>query len=392
MSHQLISLSSDLKQLRDEGYEIEVNSGYLIIHHIPYVNRNQEIKYGKLISELTLNSNTQTAVPSTHVINFYGEHPCHKDGSIIVQIQHASVTQTLAEGVIINHSFSNKPPGGYPNYYEKVKRYAEMISAPAKSLDKNVTEKTFKVIPDGETDSVFQYLDTSSSRANINRLNLKYKGLKIAIIGLGGTGAYVLDLLAKTPVQEIHLFDGDEFLQHNAFRSPGAASNEQLEQRLKKANYYADMYTKMRKHIISHNYYLDKQNFWKLDNMDYVFICVDKNSVRSDIVNYLLDIKIPFIDVGLGVNVVDDFLIGTVRVTTGTPTKSDHLFNRISREDSDNNEYSTNIQIADLNCLNAVLAIIKWKKMVGFYQDLEEEHHCSYSLNVAQLINEDLTA
>jgi hypothetical protein len=35
---------------------------------------------------------------------------------------------------------------------------------------------------------------------------------KIAIIGLGGTGSYVLDLAAKTPVKEIHLFDGDKFL------------------------------------------------------------------------------------------------------------------------------------------------------------------------------------
>lgn len=392
MSHQLISLSPDLKQLRDEGYEIEVKGGYLIIHQIPYVSSNREIKYGKLISELTLNSNTQTAVPSTHVINFYGDHPCNKDGSIIIQIQHASSTQTLADGVVINHSFSNKPPGGYPNYYEKVKRYAEMISAPAKSLDKNVTEKTFKVVPDDEAESVFQYMDTSSSRANINRLNSKYKGLKIAIIGLGGTGAYVLDLLAKTPVNEIHLFDGDEFLQHNAFRSPGAASNEQLEQKFKKANYYSALYTRMHKYIIPHDYYLTAQNCWKLDKMDYVFICVDKNSVRMSLVNYLLEAKIPFIDVGLGVNVVNDFLIGTVRVTTGTPAKNDHLSTRISGEDSDNNEYSTNIQIADLNCLNAVLAVIKWKKMVGFYQDLEEEHHCSYSLNVAQLINEDLTA
>lgn len=392
MQHQLINHSPDLKQLRDEGYEIEVKKEYLIIHQIPYVNSNKEIKYGKLISELTLISNNRTAAPGTHVIHFNGEHPCNKDGSIISQIQNANETKVLAEGVTINYSFSNKPANGYADYYQKITRYVEMISAPAKSLDRSITEKTFKVIPDDGEESVFQYMDTSSSRANINRLNSKYKGLKIAIIGLGGTGAYVLDLLAKTPVEEIHVFDGDEFLQHNAFRSPGAASNEQLEQKFKKANYYAEMYTRMHKHIIPHDYYVNDQNYWKLDGMHYVFICVDKNSVRMGLVNYLLEAKIPFIDVGLGVNVVDDSLIGTVRVTTGTPSKSDHLSARISGEDSENNEYSTNIQIADLNCLNAVLAVIKWKKMVGFYQDLEEEHHCSYSLNVAQLINEDLTA
>jgi hypothetical protein len=37
--------------------------------------------------------------------------------------------------------------------------------------------------------------------------------------GLGGTGSYILDLVSKTPVNEILLFDSDDFLQHNAFRS-----------------------------------------------------------------------------------------------------------------------------------------------------------------------------
>ncbi|WP_318271316.1 ThiF family adenylyltransferase [Sphingobacterium cellulitidis] len=47
---------------------------------------------------------------------------------------------------------------------------------------------------------------------------MKLERQKIAIIGLGGTGAYILDMVAKTPVKEIHLFDGDSFDQHNAFR------------------------------------------------------------------------------------------------------------------------------------------------------------------------------
>jgi hypothetical protein len=42
--------------------------------------------------------------------------------------------------------------------------------------------------------------------------------------------------------------------------------------------------------------------------------------------------------------------------------------------------------------LNAVLAVIKWKKMCGFYQDLREEHHSTYSINVNQLTNDEVTA
>ena len=57
-------------------------------------------------------------------------------------------------------------------------------------------------------------------RAGISDLNAMLRGQKIAIVGLGGTGSYILDLIAKTEVSEIHLIDADEFVNHNAFRAP----------------------------------------------------------------------------------------------------------------------------------------------------------------------------
>lgn len=56
-----------------------------------------------------------------------------------------------------------------------------------------------------------------------------------------------------------------------------------------------------------------------------------------------------------------------------------------------NNEYNQNIQIADLNALNAALAVIKWKKMCGFYLDLENEYHCTYTIDGNKIDNEIAT-
>lgn len=68
-----------------------------------------------------------------------------------------------------------------------------------------------------------------------------------------------------------------------------------------------------------------------------------------------------------------------------------HLSRRINFDDIDeNNAYVRNIQIADLNALNASLAVIKWKKLCGFYQDLECEHDSTYSINVNQLTSDEL--
>lgn len=104
MSLDQISLSPDLKKLQDEGYEVEVVGGYLLVRSVPYVNSKREVAYGTLVSKLDL-SGDKTVKPSDHVMRFIGEHPCNQDGSIIRQIQHGSGDEALTEGVTVNHSF-----------------------------------------------------------------------------------------------------------------------------------------------------------------------------------------------------------------------------------------------------------------------------------------------
>jgi len=62
----------------------------------------------------------------------------------------------------------------------------------------------------------------------------------------------------------------------------------------------------------------------------------------------------------MGVYLTGDSLGGIVRTTTSTPKQRDHVRaeSRISFSAGDgNNEYDRNIQIADLNALNAALAV-----------------------------------
>ena len=391
MSQQPINHSNDLKKLRDDGFDIIIQSNYLVIRNVPYVNSNREIMYGTLVSDLKLAGNITTK-PDTHVIHFDGEYPCNKDGSEIKEIKHQSSPKNLGNGLTVHHSFSSKPHGGYSDYYDKVRTYVAIISNPAQSINPNVTARTFPVIEADESESVLNYIDTSSSRANINAVSKKLELDKISIVGLGGTGAYILDLVAKTPVKRIHIFDGDTFSQHNAFRAPGAPSLAKLRKQLPKVTYYKNIYSKMHKGIIAHDVFIDASNVQLLQDMAFVFLCLDKGEVKRIIVQKLEEHGVPFIDVGMGVELVDETLIGILRVTTSTKKKRDHVYNhhRISFSDGDeNNEYSKNIQIADLNALNAALAVIKWKKLLGFYGDLENEFHSLYTIDGNTLTNED---
>src|SRR5919108_3979053 len=119
MSRELISRSSDLKRLQDEGYDIEERAGYLLVQHIPYVNANREVKYGTLVSKLEL-SGDATTKPSDHVAYFDGETPCDRDGQILNKILNSSGHQDFGNGVVAEHTFSSKPTDGYQDYYEKM--------------------------------------------------------------------------------------------------------------------------------------------------------------------------------------------------------------------------------------------------------------------------------
>jgi hypothetical protein len=393
MSQQLIDRNADLTRLKDDGYDIEIRSEkYLLINSVPYLNSEGEVKFGTLVSILEL-ADTATIQPTQHVAYFIGEHPRNVDGSEIAQIRHSSARRQLTDTLCIDHQFSAKPKypeEKYRDYHHKVETYVTIISAPAQDKNPHVTAKIYPKIEYSEEQSVFKYPETASSRAGIETINKKLAIGKIAIVGVGGTGSYILDLVAKTPVKEIHLFDGDEFLNHNAFRSPGAPTGEELHKRQTKVAYFEAQYSKMRWGIVPHGYYLKADTANQLQGMDFVFLCLDKGADKKVIVERLIEWGIAFIDVGVGVNVVDESLMGTVRTTLSTKQHHEHVLDRIPFSDGQvNNDYSRNIQIADLNALNATLAVIKWKKLFGFYQDSEREQNSFYSIAGNTLINED---
>lgn len=394
MSLSLISRSPDLRRLRDEGYEVEVRSNYLLVHAVPYVTSRGEVAFGTLCSELTLASPEMTGPPSTHVAFFIGEYPHTAEGGRITAIEHGTGPFQWAPNLAPNFSFSNKPrTGAYKDYYEKMTSYIGVIWHQARAKDPRVDPRTFRVVDSSTTSSVFVYEDTASSRAGIQAIAQRLAAHRVAIVGLGGTGSYVLDLLAKTHLREIHLYDGDKFRQHNAFRSPGAAPREALEQQLSKVRYFADTYGRQRHGIVGHAVFIDEANVAELTGYDFVFVCVDNAAARRLILAHLQSSKVPFIDVGMDVQVTDGEgqLWGTCRVTTSTPVKRDHVAARVSTGDREgDNLYAANIQVADLNALNAVMAVIRWKRLVGYYYDDCGDHDSTFTTSLNKVVNSEI--
>lgn len=388
MSRLPIDRNADLTRLADEGYALEVDpESVLLVKQVPYVTPAREVKRGTILGRLKTAGSIDDIVSfHDHTVFFAGEMPCDDQGrpltKVVIGSQHTQLTPRLS----YDHYFSSKPgPDGYPSMYDQVRQYVTILESYAQRLEPGVTAKVgprpTTVDPEFE-ESPLVYADTASLRAGIVMVSAKFRRRQIGIVGLGGTGSYVLDQVAKTPVAEIHVYDDDVFFSHNAFRAPGAATLDELREMPQKVDYWQRRYSAMHRGVVAHPYRVTAENAGELASYDFVFLCMDSGPDKLAIVTTLEERGVAFIDCGIGVQEVDGALRGTIRVTASTPTKRDHVRRRVSfappRAD---NDYERNIQVADLNALNGVLAVIKWKKLCGFYHDFVHEHDSTYAVN-----------
>jgi ThiF family len=392
LSARLISLNPDLTRLRRDGYDIRVRKGYLVVLNVPYVAAGRVVKLGTIGCALDLAGDV-TKQPSEHWVVFAGDQPCDAAGKPLDRTLLAGgANADLGDGIIARHTLSSKPlpSGRYDDYHHKIKQYAGILAGYAVQIDPSVTATPFNPVPpDIEDETVFNYVDTASSRAEITALTPKLQVGKIAIVGCGGSGSYILDYLSKTEIREIHLFDGDVQRQHNAFRTPGAMTREELTGGPYKVDYLAGMYAPLRRAIVPHHTYIDESNVDELRGMDFIFIAVDRTPARMLITANLAEFGVPFADVGMGLELVGDALIGQIRTTVSTPSNREWAEKRMPLAgDGGEDDYQRNIQVVELNAINAALAVMAWKKLVGFYAHPDGEMHSVLQVDGGVIITE----
>jgi hypothetical protein len=382
MSARPAVLEAVLAPFCDAGLRVSVKNGYIRLHDVAVVDQVGAVRRGTLIAQLA-HTDHHVTPPATHQAWFEGPYPCFADGSPMEQLRHSDVPGgELAPGIPANFFFSNKEKGwtGYATHFEQLHHYWRLITDQARVVDPGCTPQLGRHEPDVDPcTGVFRYIDANSLRGRFMHLSAKFSGLRIAIVGLGGTGGYILDHVAKTPVAEIHLFDGDVFDIHNAFRAPGAAESEDFGGM--KVDYFHDMYDAMRIGIVPHRVYIDEATKGQLNGFDFVFVCVDKGPARGLIGAHLMEQGVPFIDCGLDVSASQtEQLSGVCRATVVTAEKNDHFFERAPTMAEDPNAlYAANIQISDLNAMNALMAVIRWKQYVQFYADPKSYHQFEFT-------------
>ncbi len=226
----------------------------------------------------------------------------------------------------------------------------------------------------------FNIPNTFEARAAIGPVQDRIRDQRIAIIGLGGTGAYLLDLVAKTPVMEIHLLDDDYVHWHNFMRAPGAPTAEEIEScqkgSLRKVDYYYAKYAPIREGIYRHTVRVDGSagfsEFLSSHPVDYVFVCIDQlddeDSSRQDAVYCALsDAGLPFIDSGVSITLDNGAVTGAV--TTSAYTAGSMAWkNAIPNAKVEGNVPGyRNVQLPEVNALAAALAVMEWRRRTEQY-------------------------
>lgn len=380
--------SPDVARLVGDGYSVRVMDQYLVVSDIPYLAGDGTVRTnGMIASAYELDRNGLVKRPHDHTVNFFGDElPCDNAGRPL-DIRVDKGTFVIDGRKALAYCSRHKQGGDYADFFEKMTSYVSFITAPARKVDAKVTARLNRPPVDETGTSVFAYGDSATARNGTGDLTAKLEGQKVAIVGLGGTGGYVLDFVAKTPVSEIRLFDGDGFYAHNAFRAPGAAPQEAFDK--PKVEYFGSAYSAMHKGVKGYAEYLAEGNLALLDGVDFVFLCLDEPKAKGPIVRHLQEKGIPFVDTGMEVvRTEGGALGGAVRATYCSADEEGRQVsqNYICMEGGAlENMYDANIQIAELNALNAALAVIRWKRSCGYYGPSDRQRGVSYANMVYSL-------
>lgn len=366
-------------RLERDGFVPVPHDDHLVIPGIRYRNEQMVLSTGDLISETDA-----AGQPVDHVVYLAGQQcPAPIEGVNI----HVTKDKSFG-GRSVVCMLSSKPDDCYPGLYEKMVHYITLVSGAWKEkIDQSPSDNTVNILSNR-----LAYYRSLSSSAGTEKITQILKDYRIGVIGVGGTGSYVLDFIAKLPVAQILICDSDVLLEKNAFRCPGAVTLSEIEKNQLKVEYFANVYSLVNNNISMLPEKIDENNLQRLSGMNFVFVCIDKEHGKKSILNFLTNEDIPFVDVGMAISESNGRVFGALRVTSFTYySQSD-----TTQESEDENQYSENLysrtsMFSELNALNAALAIIRWKKQLGIYVDSEVESMSKYIIGenkISKIANE----
>ena len=233
-------------------------------------------------------------------------------------------------------------------------------------------------------EKIFKFPIAGEDARDIQLWRDRARGQQIGIVGLGGVGLWILDLMSKTDVRELKIWDGDKIEGRNLVRAPGWASQDAIGKN--KADYFGEQYGRIRTGISIRGQYWHSDNpDDTFDGLDFVFVAVDKTETRTALCERLEDNGIPFIDVGMGIERQEERVRGSCQVFFSGEEPGRWRIGIPTAEGAGEQDYHA-LQLADLGALNAALAVGIWRRHIGQYEEEKKDWLVRYRIENNDLL------
>lgn len=382
---ELVNHNPFVKNLHDQGYEVDFVGNYFVIYGLPCLDQDGCLQFGDMFSPVALGEGGVIEPHGTHQVWWRGSKP-HAQRAVELGVGIVAAQVQIVPELITDYAFSLKlregsqPARNYESFQEKIETYLAVIVQPALNAYPDATPLRGIERRVAAQQSPLRLPDTASANYQINDIANLLRGKKVVIIGLGGTGSYILDFVARTHLDCIALFDDDIVHVHTLFRFPGFIENAIGKP---KVSALAQQYGKWHSGIIAVPERISDGNIDRLREFDFAFVAVDDGPARRFIIEWLSAVPIPYVDCGMGLNRSFMGLNGVVRITGVDRFAYERTVDtrHLPTQNPKDAEYRKQAQIAELNALNAALAVIRFKQYFNLY-DRSDEAVC-YLLETA---------
>src|SRR5208337_4678099 len=123
---ELANHNEDIRRLLDKGYALRVDEGYLVVRDIPYLDAQKALQWGAFVAKLVFIDKIRVQ-QDDHQVYFAGSVPHGVDGRPVPNLAGGPRAIPLGKNdVVVQRSFSNKPTGGFANFFYKIEHYVQL--------------------------------------------------------------------------------------------------------------------------------------------------------------------------------------------------------------------------------------------------------------------------
>ena len=207
----------------------------------------------------------------------------------------------------------------------------------------------------------------------------------VAIVGLGGVGAWIADFVVKADPRQVDGWDYDCIESKNILRMPGGLDPNVWIGR-PKAEWFQETYSLIHTRVHGHNVKVLRDRVQEvIERTTFAFVAVDDADDRIMVCDALANAGIPFVAVGLSPVRKDKRVKVSMRIVTAHVGVSSwrEAIPQVGQAGQD--DYGS-LDLPDVYSMAAGWAIQSWRKMRGQLWQKTREECLDYSANDQSLI------